>query len=452
MPIAEDPEPRPSEGREPDGSDPSGAGGKDPFADLVLDDEFVKGATVKEQSGRSRMLSARWKHTPPVDPGGRRSVNDGPPQAKRRFGRKPKPQVVDPWGNVRQAKRRRALEWRTPLFVVLTLAVLLAALNIDGLRDWLHTGGSSAAHVPVPTVAPETARPTTAPPTVPADQPTVAHPWAGSPAEGWPNGADAFVLPEAKATGVFSADQVADQLQLVKDYLTAGNLDPKVVAGGRPEAALAMLQREERDVAANALDNPSQKNDPTSWFSRFDPRDAVPVGDVVKVQGRMTFEGDGDKGVLVHTDFSYVYPLRPGPEAAKRAATPAPPAGSPKPTEPAAPRGGTAKPVGLLTPVDDAPADTWTTRTIVRRVDTFRFYDPGRYSVNPKKLAFAGQQTDPANSACDVYDGFFHPQFAQFDQLRPDTPGPRSTGPAEDPYDRSKDIPKAEGCGTVSRT
>ncbi|MFF1795705.1 hypothetical protein ACFVXQ_16050, partial [Kitasatospora sp. NPDC058263] len=98
MPIAEDPEPRPSEGRAPDGADPSGAGGKDPFADLVLDEEFVRGAAVKEPAGRTRMLSARWQHTPPVDPGGRRSVNDGPRKAGR-FGRAPKP--VDPWGNAR---------------------------------------------------------------------------------------------------------------------------------------------------------------------------------------------------------------------------------------------------------------------------------------------------------------------------------------------------------------
>lgn len=81
MPTAEDPQPRPAEGREPGGSDPSGAGGKDPFADLVLDEEFVKGAAVTEQSGRTRMLAARWKHTPPVDPGGRRSVDDGPAKA-----------------------------------------------------------------------------------------------------------------------------------------------------------------------------------------------------------------------------------------------------------------------------------------------------------------------------------------------------------------------------------
>ncbi|MFG2914676.1 hypothetical protein ACGF0D_17525 [Kitasatospora sp. NPDC048298] len=452
MPIAEDPEPRPSGGDEPGGSDPSGTGKKDPFADLVLDEEFIRGAAVQEQSGRTRMLSARWKHTPPVDPGGRRSVNDGPRASKRRFGRKPKSAAPDPWGNPRP---RRRLEWRAPLFVALAVAVVLAALNVDALRDWYSFrwgAGASAPHSPVPTVAPETAKPTTAPPKAPEEQPTVDHPWAGSPAEGWPNGAEAFVLPEAKATGVFSADQVAAQLQLVKDYLTAADLDPKTVGGGRPDAALALLLREERDGAVAALDNPSEKNDPTSWFSRFDPRDAIPVGDVVKVQGRMTYEGDGDKGVLVHTDFSFVYALRPGPDAAKRAMSPKPPTGAPQPTKPAAPQDGAAKPAGLLTPSGDVSGDTWTTRTIVRRVETFRFYDPGRYPVDPRKIAFGGSQTDPANSACGVYDGYFHPQFDQFAELQSDAPGSRPTGPEIDPYDRSKDIQPTDECGSVSRT
>ncbi|MEU6231970.1 hypothetical protein, partial [Kitasatospora sp. NPDC047058] len=378
MPIAEDPEPRPSEGRDPDGADPSGAGSKDPFADLVLDEEFVKGAAVREQAGRTRMLAARWKHTPPVDPGGRRSVNDGPAKAKRRFGRKPRLAVVDPWGNPRP---RRRVEWRTPLYVVLVVAVLLAALNVDSLKFWYSTHyGYAADHAasasPVPTVAPETARPTTAPPAVDEKQPTVDHPWAGSPAEGWPNGVEALVLPPAQATGVFSADQVAAQLQLVKDYLVAANLDPKVIAGGRPEAGLALLSRETRDHAESALAKPSREDDPTGWFSRFDARDAIPVGDTVKVQGSMRVESDGERGVLVRTDFTFVYALRPGPEAAKRAASAKPSVPAVSPSARPAPGGGTAKPVGLLTPVADAPKDTWTARTIVRRVDTFRFYDP----------------------------------------------------------------------------
>lgn len=435
MPIAEDPQPRPDEGRE--------AGGKDPFAELVLDEEFVRDAAVKEQSGRTRMLAARWKHTPPVDPGGRRSVNDGP-APKRRFGRRPKPLAYDAWGNLKPVRNRN---WQAPLFVVLTIAVLLAALNVDGLRNWLHRDPSDAsASASVPTVAPETAKPSSAPPKVAEDQPTVANPWAGSPAAGWPNGAEAFVLPQAQATGVFSAEQVAAQLQLIKDYLAAANLDPAVIAGGRPEAALALLEREERDRATEALDHPSKEHNPSNWFSRFDPREAIPVGDVVKVQGRITFEGDGDKGVLVHTDFSYVYALRPGKEAGRK--KPTQPA-QPVPGKPAAPGDPTAKPVALVTPVDDVSGDTWTTRTVIRRVENFRFYDPARYQVNPKKVVFGkGSRSEFGNSACGIDDGFYHPSFDQFS-----TPGDRPTGPETDPYDRSRELgPDGDdSCGTVSR-
>ncbi|WP_051836069.1 hypothetical protein [Streptomyces sp. NRRL WC-3742] len=441
MPIAEDPEPRPDEGRE--------AGGKDPFADLVLDEDFVKGASVKEQSGRTRMLSARWKHTPPVDPGGRRSVNDGPKPPKRRFGRKPKLQALDPWGNPKP--RRRGLEWRTPLFIVLTVVVLLAALNVDGLRNWLHRDSSgTGASTPVPTVAPETAKPSSAPPTTDPDQPTVAHPWAGSPAEGWPNGAEAFVLPEAKAVGVFSAEEVAEQLQQVKAYLTAANLDPKVIAGARPDAALALLDSQDRAGAVAALEHPKQGSNATGWFARFDPREARMIGEVVKVQGQLTYEGDGAGGVLVHTDFTYVYPVAPGPDAEKlakdRQASPATP-----PQQPA-PQGGTAHPVGLVVRASESAGSDWTARTILRRVDDYRFYDPDHYKVEPKKLVIAKSQSEKGNSACYVYDGFLHPEFAQFDRF--DRPGPERTGPTTDPYDRSKGLSDGttHGCGTVSRS
>ncbi|MFG3054373.1 hypothetical protein ACGFZP_25920 [Kitasatospora sp. NPDC048239] len=440
MPIAEDPEPRPSEGRQPAGSDPAGAGGKDPFADLVLDEEFVKGAAVKEQSGRTRMLAAQWKHTPPVDPGGRRSVNDGPAKA-RRFGRRPKP--TDPWGT---ARPRRRLEWRTPLYVVLTIALLLAVLNLDGLRSWYSTHFGHADVTSVPTAAPGAAGATAAPPKADAKQPTVDHPWAGSPAEGWPTGAEAFVLPQAQATGVFGADQVAAQLALVKDYLTAANLDPKVTAGGRPEAALALLDRAGRDKAAAALAKPSDQSDPTTWFSRFDAHDAIPATDTVKVKGTVSVEGDGERGVLVHTDFTYVYALRPGPEAARRPAPTRPAA----PTAPARtePGGGTARPVGLLVPAADVAGDTWTARTVVRRVETFRFHDPARYGLDPKKIFIDKSLSYFGNTECGTFDGFFHPHFDQFAKQ----PNPAQSGPTRDPYDLGKELPEDETCGTVSRS
>ena len=77
MPTADDHRPRPSEEPEP-------AGG-DPFEGLVLDEDFVRGAAVKEPTARTRMLSARWRLEEPVDPGGRRwsPRSSGPPRIRR---------------------------------------------------------------------------------------------------------------------------------------------------------------------------------------------------------------------------------------------------------------------------------------------------------------------------------------------------------------------------------
>ncbi|MFJ8040707.1 hypothetical protein ACIRBX_09420 [Kitasatospora sp. NPDC096147] len=132
MPIADEPEPRSAD-------DPSA---KDPFEGLVLDEDFVRAATLKEASGRTRMLAARWKHTPPHDPGGRRSVNDGPrPARKRRFG--------------------RGTSWQTWLIVVAVCAIVLFSLKVAA-----------------DTLDEQPSRPVTPQPTAPAD-PTPVPPAAG---------------------------------------------------------------------------------------------------------------------------------------------------------------------------------------------------------------------------------------------------------------------------------
>ncbi|WP_442973845.1 SCO2583/SCO2584 N-terminal domain-containing protein [Saccharothrix sp. ST-888] len=75
MPIAEDPDPRPSDEPEPTAADP--------FDGLVLDEDFVRGAGVKEPAARTRILAARWRLEPPVDPGGRRWSLDAPARPAR---------------------------------------------------------------------------------------------------------------------------------------------------------------------------------------------------------------------------------------------------------------------------------------------------------------------------------------------------------------------------------
>jgi len=99
-----------------------------------------------------------------------------------------------------------------------------------------------------------------------------------------------------------------------------------------------------------------------------------------------------------------------------------------------------------------APADKGSTevaRTIVRRVLDVELSDPTKYQVTPGKLSILRYDRDLANSACDVHDGFLHPQFPSSAPT-----GAAPTGQATDPYDRSRDIQHSakEPCGTVSRT
>ncbi|GAA4854181.1 hypothetical protein [Kitasatospora terrestris] len=416
MPIAEDPEPRP-------------AAEDDPFDGLVLDDDFVRGASVKEPSGRARMLTEKWKRQPPeAEPW--RPVTE---IRRSRFGRRAR--RLDAWGN---PVRRRRRNWQAPVFVLLAVAVTAAALNIDKLRDWYHHDDTPVSSA-LPSVGPETARPTTAAPSVAPDVPTAEHPWAGSPAEAWPEGADALVLPEAQAVGVFGKDEVAEQLKNVKAFLVAANIDPATLHGGTPEAALSLLDRKDRDMVEEYLAHPSDENDPTSWISRFNPKLAVPVTDRVKVQGRITFESDGDKGVLVHTDVSYVYALRPGPEVGKQQSAP-----SAAPSTGGSGGGGDTKPVSLR-----EGTTATVEREIVRRQQDFRFYDPARYQVKRGKLVLGHGFSDFANNVCAMGSGYLETDFPT--SVPTGSPQPKD-GSTTDPYDRSKSLEQHDGCGTITRS
>ncbi|MDH6137306.1 hypothetical protein P3T37_006738 [Kitasatospora sp. MAA4] len=355
-----------------------------------------------------------------------------------RFQRRAKP--VDPWGN---PARRTKRNWQTPVFVLLAVSVVLAGLNVDRLHSWYtanvggtpDSGGAAGAPMspkPITTQAPETAAPTAAPSTEAPDNPTVDHPWAGSPALDWPAGADAIALPPGQATGTFGADEVTAKLQMVKSYLVATNLDPKVVAGGTPQAALDMMDRTEHDDALAALAHPSADHDPTTWFSRFNPRTAVPASDVVKVQGHTSFESDGAHGLLVHTDYTYVYALVPGPEVYFPSSSPSP--------------GSSAKAVGWL----QQNGSTDVTREIVRREQDFRFADPARYDVDPAKLYLDKGQSSMGNTYCEVGDGWLEPMFPQTNAGGGDPNTP--SGSPRDPYDHSQPLPNDDKCGTDSRS
>ncbi|MFH8495702.1 hypothetical protein [Streptomyces coeruleorubidus] len=340
----------------------------------------------KEPSARARMVTERLRQ--------QEARGESPP------GWRTSPAV----SNGRVARRRKL--WAV-LGVPVSVAVALVALKPSLLPgDPFGTDETGTAASPLPG---ETAAPTAAPGASDPETPTLDKPFAGSPALRWADGEAGIVLPEAKAVGPVPEERVRQALRLTKKLLVGANLDPKAVRGARPEAALSVLdpkQPELLDELDTALRSPSAKHDPVTLFSRFDPDEARPVGDVIKTRGHMTFKKGSHGGVAVRADYTFVYPV-------VRA---------------------------------DGPVEV--TRTIVRRVLDVELADPAQYEVTRGRLLLLEYDQEIGNSSCDVHDGYLHPEFSSSGPT-----GAPPSGPTTDPYDRSKDLDRdPDECGTVSRT
>ncbi|MFD8481294.1 hypothetical protein [Kitasatospora sp. NPDC059673] len=339
--------------------------------------------------------------------------------------------------NEQPVKKSRPV--RGALLALLVLALVGAAVAVGNRKAEQPEAKSSA----LPSVGAATAAPSSAPPSVAPETATVDRPWAGSPAEAWPAGPDGLQLPQATAVGVFDQDRVAKDLELAKAYLVATNLDPKVVAGGYPQDAIDLANRETGDRMTSDLSHPSEEHDPANWVSRFDPQWAVPVTDQVKVQGLITFEGDGEQGLLVHADVTFVYALKPGPKVGQ-ASPSSPPSGRGTGGQPSGSAG--AKAVGF---VRAEPGAVEVEREIVRRKIDFRFADPARFQVKKDKVSLASWTSERANTLCSFGGGFLRPAFRADRGAASASPG---GGPTSDPYDWSKPLNSDGKCGTASRS
>ncbi|MFI0897272.1 hypothetical protein [Streptomyces sp. NPDC020983] len=373
----------------------------------------IRATAPKEPSARARMVTERLRRED--EAAAERERRD-----RRRWGRgRRRPQEPAGWRTGpawREMRRDGRRSWRDRLragLVVVVVAVLaLIAVNPSGARalvrgHW-HSSGSHdnasgagqdpAGSTPLP---PETAPPSAPPPAVDPGIPTVSHPFAGSPALGWADGAAGIQPPHATAVGGVTAGQVAAALEETRAYLVAADLDPAALRGGFPAAALRVIDpaNGEPAVMKAALRSPSRTKDPTVWFTRYDPQEVRPVGTVVKVRGRMTFAAADHGAVRVHADYSFVYAFTR-----------------------------TGDPNGPVT------------RLVARRVvDTEWFPRSARGKVQLVKVgaSFGG-------AGCGPYDGFLHP-------LPGTAPGVTPSGPAIDPYDRSRPLSNERTCGVASR-
>ncbi|MFG2310280.1 hypothetical protein ACGFS9_16665 [Streptomyces sp. NPDC048566] len=415
--------PPPEDPAERAGGESSGSGISDDQWDRFLRESAEGGgrAAPKEPSARARMVARRLREQD-EQAAGEKGAGAGR-RLRRRPAKEPEPWTPPGWRtgpawqemNGRSARRRTL---RSVFGVALALAVAVVVVRPSLVTDRLpgrEPAPSAAGGSPSPLPA-ETALPSGAPAAAGADgaqTATRAHPFRGSPAERWADGADGIELPAAKAVGGMSTADVALALRRTKDFLVGTALDPAVLRGGYPKKALALLEpRQSAQMAElrRSLRSPGAEHDPLGLVSRFDPSEVAVTGKVVKVRGHLSFEAGKPGQVRVHADYSFVYPLvRAGGEG-------------------------------------DSVA-----RTIVRRELTLVLSDPGKWYVTPGKLTLMSYAGEYFNSECDSDDGFYHPVFP-----RSGPTGSPGTGPAKDPYDRSQSVtaeqPEPGECGTTTRT
>lgn len=371
-----------------EGESAGGAISDEEWARFQREAEAGSEGAPAEPSARARMVARRLREEPSPPAGWRIHQPPPPPRGRRAW---------------------------TVLGLLAAAVLLVLALAPGPLAGWFgggsgDGGGGEDGNGPL---AAESVRPATQLPT--ADQP-----FRGSPAVGWGDGTAGIKLPEARATGWMSKEQVARALTRSREFLTAAHLDPAVLRGERPARAIALINPHQRDVQeylSTAFRAPSRGSDPLLLFSRFDPSEVRLVGDVVKARGGITFR-EGERGAVeVAADVTYVYPV-----------------------------------VRAVAGGAQVAADAEVARTIVRREVVMSWDDPAKIRTEQGTFSLVSYKEHATNGGCDTFTGYFTPRFAG--DAGKDAP----SGPEVDPYDRSTSMDERmrEGakteCGTATRT
>ena len=152
-------------------------------------------------------------------------------------------------------------------------------------------------------------------PGVPGGPP--ADPFAGTPAEQWPEGT-AGIVPPAASAGDFTAAQVAAAEQTSRKILIAAELDWPTLRGGAPTAFASLLSSQQRAYFLDNLRNNTLKDDVVlntrAWVVSFAPGTTTFVTNVVKVHGSMSAGTGvlaGRTALQVTVNYLFAYAVQP---------------------------------------------------------------------------------------------------------------------------------------------
>jgi hypothetical protein len=371
-----------------------------------LEEELARPARFVEPSAAERARKPTPKPTPKM---GRRNA---------RKARKLRESVPEPRSGQRAASRRSQAAGseraRPPAagqgggrsLLTAAIVVVCVAGAVFGILK-LRTSGSSDQKPVTNGATPSGQHVASSMPT-----PTLADPFAGTPAASYADGALGIAIPVARPVGTYSAAQVAAAYRKTQKMLIAAHLDETTLRGGSPGAFAGMLIPQQRTQFISLLDrigltaSGSQRSSRT-WVTSFAPGIAQLVGKAIKVHGAMyaTTGRNGSFHVLrVHADYLFVYAVeRPG------------------------------QPATLM-------------RIVVRDVvdvDFAAYTLPG----GPLEPWWRPEGGRVSGARCDVNDGFVHPQFPNGppDKVRP-------TGTPIDPYNQSTSVAKAGNCEATTGT
>jgi hypothetical protein len=269
--------------------------------------------------------------------------------------------------------------------------VILAGAGVFGWHQYAHKMGRTVAGGAVQAIAnPPVARGAVSPP---APSGPGKDPFAGTPADHWPNGAAGIVIPAAGPHGPFTASEVAAAYASTRKLLIAANLDPATLRGGAPTAFEGLLQKQQRQdfiagLDKTGLDKQGNYLGTRDMVASFAPGTTTLIGTVIKVYGSMRAQSAADQGrtvLRIVVDYRLVYPVEP-------------------PGKPA----DWARVVGELSGY----------------VEFNDWQDPGG-----ALLPWTMTSLSVDNDRCDVHDGYIHPEYATDapDKVRP-------SGKPVDPY------------------
>lgn len=165
------------------------------------------------------------------------------------------------WGQAVQRRtlreqRLRRLQRGFRRAVVGLIVLLLVGGGVLAVKGVLsgRPGRAAARPQSYPTDAvPTGVSATSSPSPAPSASATGDGPFAGTPAASFPVGAAGITLPPAKATGAWTAGQVAADLAHVKAALIASHLDHRMLVGHDPSTFLALLASHNRTAIAKDI-------------------------------------------------------------------------------------------------------------------------------------------------------------------------------------------------------